>query len=218
MQVQTIQTSPVRGPQIQLEQEEGPSFLLLPGLNDSGPRHWQSQWELLSDSARVDFGNWSQPTLHEWLPRLDRSIRESPKPVVLVAHSLGCMAVAWWAALYWSEAFNEKVAGALLVAPPDVDRVDAVEGIRDFRPLPTLPLPFPAILVASRNDPYASFERSAEMARLWGCELEDAGHLGHINADSRIGGWTKGLHLLAGLTARNPSLLVAELSLRTALA
>jgi hypothetical protein len=195
-----------------------PTVLLLPGVDNSGPEHWQSHWELLSNFERVDFGGWSNPKLHDWLPRLDRSIRECPRPLILVAHSLGCMAVAWWAALYCNEALAEKVVGALLVAPPDVDRPDAIEAIRDFRPLPSIRLPFRGIVVASRDDPYASFSRSRRMAASWGCDFVDAGPIGHINAQSGIGEWANGLQLLAEFTGRSPNRLVAELGLRAALA
>ena len=191
-----------------------PGVLLLPGLGDSGPRHWQSHWQALGRFKKVDFQGWANPKLHEWLPVLDRAVRESPRPVVLAAHSLGCLAASWWATLFWSEAFREKVAGALLVAPPDVDAVDAEPRIRDFRPLPLQRLPFRSVVVASRDDPYSTFARSVEMARRWGSELVDAGPLGHINADSRVGEWTCGLRILSSLTGHNPNMLIAELGLR----
>jgi hypothetical protein len=187
-------------------------------VNNSGPQHWQSRWELLPNFKRVEFGSWSNPSLRDWLPILDRAVRESPRPVVLVAHSLGCLAVTWWAALYWSEAFQAKIVGALLVAPPDVDRFDAWEAIKEFGPIPTVRLPFPGTVVASEDDPFASFTRSREMARLWGCNIVNAGAIGHINAEARIGEWTQGLQLLADLTGRSSNRLIAELGLRAALA
>ena len=192
--------------------------LILPGLDNSGPRHWQSAWNRLPHFDRVEFGSWSHPKLHEWVPRLDRAVCECPRPLVLVAHSLGCIAAAWWATLSWSEAFADKVCGALLVAPPDIDAEDIDPRIRDFRPLPLVPLPFPSIVVASRNDPYASFARSEQMARAWGREFLDAGRIGHINAESPVGAWAGGLPILARLSGHNSNLLVAELGLRTAFA
>lgn len=201
------------------EPEDVPAWVLtVPGLDNSGPRHWQSYWEGLSQCSRVELGKWEQPTLHDWIPALDRAIRENPRPVVLAAHSLGCLAAAWWAALCWVDAFREKVRGALLVAPPNVDALDAEPRIRDFRPIPKLRLPFPTLLVASRNDPYAGFESAQEMAAAWGSELVDAGPIGHINADSGIREWPRGLRLIAGLSGHNANRLVTELGLRTALA
>jgi predicted alpha/beta hydrolase family esterase len=196
----------------------GADVLLLPGLDDSPPRHWQSHWEQLSHCHRVALGDWSRPRLHDWVPALDRVVRESARPVVLAAHSLGCLAATWWASLCWVEAFRDKVRGALFVAPPDVDALDADPRIRDFRPLPRLRLPFRSIIVASRNDPHAPFARSERMAACWGSELVDAGEAGHLNADSGLYEWTQGLRLLAGLSGHNPNLLVAEMGLRTALA
>jgi predicted alpha/beta hydrolase family esterase len=198
--------------------EPGVTVLTLPGLDGSGPRHWQSHWERLSGFARVEFPDWARPRLHEWVPALDGAIRASARPVVLAAHSLGCLAAAWWAELTLKKGAALRVKGALLVAPPDVDALHVEPRLRDFRPMPRLRLPFPTLLVASRNDPHAGFDRSQEMAEAWGSRFVDAGAAGHINADSAIGEWSQGLRLLAGLTGHNPNLLVAELGLRTALA
>jgi predicted alpha/beta hydrolase family esterase len=200
------------------DSEVEPGFLTIPGLGNSGPRHWQSHWEGLAHCSRAELGDWTHPKLHQWVPALDRAIRENPRPIVLVAHSLGCIATAWWAHLCWSEAFQEKVLGALLVAPPDVDAFDADPGILDFRPLPAFPLPFKSTLVASRNDPHSTFERSATMAKAWGSELVDLGRVGHINAESGVEEWAGGLRLAAALGGQNANLLVAELGLRAALA
>ena len=194
------------------------ALLTIPGLDDSGPRHWQTHWERLAHCRRADLGDWAQPRLDEWVPALDRAIREHPRPIVLVAHSLGCIATVWWARLCWSEAFREKVRGALLVAPADVEAIDANPRIRDFRPIPAFPLPFRTILVASRDDPHAGFERSLAMADAWGSELVDLGCAGHINADSALHEWPRGLRLAAEIGGNNANLLVAELSLRSALA
>jgi predicted alpha/beta hydrolase family esterase len=217
VQIQTLELPVAAERPPTREEAVEPTVLLLPGVDNSGPGHWQTHWELLSNFSRVELGNWSRPKLHQWVPTLDRSISESPRPVILAAHSLGCMAVAWWAALQCTPALADKIAGALLVAPPDVDRVDAPESIRNFRPMPRVRLPFRAIVVASQDDPYASFERSSEMAAAWGCELADAGPIGHINAASRIGGWADGLRLLSEFTGRTPNRLIAELGLRSAL-
>ena len=73
--------------------DDGPhGVLILPGLDNSGPRHWQSAWERLPHFKRVDFGEWRGPRLHDWVPRLDRAVRESPRPIVLVAviRALSC--------------------------------------------------------------------------------------------------------------------------------
>jgi predicted alpha/beta hydrolase family esterase len=197
---------------------EGADVLILPGLDNSGPGHWQTYWEALDRCQRVDFGEWVRPRLHEWVPALDRAIRASARPVVVAAHSLGCVALAWWAMLRWSAAVHHRVKGALLVAPPDVDAFDASPRLRDFRPLPRLGLPFPSVVVASQDDPYARFPWSRDIAAAWGSDFVDAGAAGHLNAESAIHEWPAGLRLLAGLAGRNPNLLVAELGLRRALA
>lgn len=173
-----------------------PLILTVPGLNGSGPAHWQTLWEQSrSDCARADLGQWSAPRRNAWVTRLDQAIRTSRAPIILVAHSLGCLAVVWWAELA-SQPWGWPVAGALLVAPPDVDRADACEEIAQFGPSPRTILPFPSILVASEDDPYCGLQRAFDVARDWGAHFENAGALGHINAASGLGWWEDGQRLL----------------------
>lgn len=128
----------------------------------------------------------------------------APPPIVIVAHSLGCLATAWWAALS-EPSVTARVRGALLVAPPDVEGRSSHRMLKRFAPEPDTPLPFPALLVASRNDPYASFEKQETMAAKWGCRVVDVGKLGHINARSGIGDWIDGQLLLDELIRQNSS-------------
>ncbi|WIW88799.1 alpha/beta hydrolase [Sphingobium sp. V4] len=173
-----------------------PVVLTVPGLNNSGPGHWQTNWETTrGDCERVDLGRWSSPNRNAWVTRLDAAIREIDGPVILAAHSLGCITVAWWGALQ-SQAYGWPVTGALLVAPPDCDRVETPDMIGNFGPVPRSQLPFPSILVASRDDPYIFFERAHSMGKYWGSQFVDAGYCGHINADSGLGDWQFGQSLL----------------------
>lgn len=200
------------------DRQPRPTVLTVPGVDGSGPRHWQTYWERLSHFRRVEFPGPAEPRLHRWVPALRQAVEGAPGRVLFVAHSLGCLALAWWASLHRGSIEQARVVGALLVAPPDVDRLDTSVRIRDFRPTPQLKLPFPSILVASRSDPYAEFAASERMARLWGSEFVDLGEAGHINADSALGEWSQGLQFVARLSGQNAGLLAAELGLRTVLA
>jgi predicted alpha/beta hydrolase family esterase len=173
-----------------------PVVLTIPGLNNSGAGHWQTIWEQKrGDCERVDLGSWASPNRNVWVNRLDSAIRAVNGPIVLAAHSLGCLAVAWWGALQ-SQAYGWPVVGALLVAPPDCDRMETPETIGGFGPVPKATLPFPSIMVASRNDPYIFYERAHSIGKYWGSQIVDAGHSGHINAESGLGEWRFGQSLL----------------------
>src|SRR3546814_3777941 len=90
---------------------ESPLVLTVPGLNNSGPGHWQTIWETTrNDCERVDLGMWGRPHRNTWVNKLNAAIRQADRPVILVAHSLGCIAVAWWAALE-RPPFGSPVAG-----------------------------------------------------------------------------------------------------------
>jgi predicted alpha/beta hydrolase family esterase len=173
-----------------------PLILTVPGLGGSGPSHWQTLWEdSRPDTVRVELGMWDAPHRNAWVTKLDQAIRGAQAPVVLAAHSLGCLAVAWRAELS-GQPFGWPVAGALLVAPADVDRGEARPELRGFSPTPQRPLPFPSILVASRDDPYIAIDRARGLASAWGSHFVDAGPQGHLNAASGIGWWEEGQALL----------------------
>ena len=172
------------------------TVLTVPGLNGSGPGHWQTLWERARpDTTRADLGQWTKPHRNSWVTKLDQAIRTVRAPVILAAHSLGCHAVAWWAELS-GQPYGWPVAGALLVAPADVDRDGACDEIRAFAPAPRRPLPFPSILVASTDDPWITAERAHSLAADWGSHFVDAGALGHMNATSGLGEWREGQELL----------------------
>lgn len=163
--------------------------LLLPGWQNSGPDHWQSRWEALHGYHRVEQHDWMRPLRGDWSARLEETVADADGPVLLVAHSLGCILTAWWAAHTRHAA---KVRGALLVAPGDVERPDLAAQIHGWAPIARQALPFPALLVGSRNDPYCSFERAEALAQAWGARFVDYGERGHINAESGLGDWAEG--------------------------
>ncbi len=172
------------------------NVLLLPGWQNSGPTHWQSLWEAAHGHVRVQQHDWARPLRGDWLMQLEEAVLRCDEPAVLVAHSLGCIQVAAWAAHTRNAS---RVKAALLVAPGDVER-DEVRGLLPgWSPIERQRLPFHSVLVASRNDPHCSFERAQGLARDWGAELVDLGNAGHINADSGLGDWPPGLALVADL-------------------
>lgn len=176
-----------------------PLILTVPGLSNSGPNHWQTAWEQERDDCqRVELGMWDNPHRNTWVNQLNFAIALADRPVVLVAHSLGCLTVAWWALLEAPRS-ADTVIGALLVAPCEVDHGPVDPRLTKFAPLPQRELPFPSVLVASRDDPYMAYGRAVKLARTWGSWLVDAGHEGHINADSGLGSWPFGKSLLGKL-------------------
>jgi predicted alpha/beta hydrolase family esterase len=178
-----------------------PLVLIVPGLNGSGPHHWQSLWEReLPHAARVELGEWDDPNRNTWVNRLNLAIYKAGRPVILVAHSLACHVVAWWNEYEQPDA-SSPVLGALLVAPPEVEKNPADHRVARFAPVMKTPLPFPSILAASRDDPWIGFDRARRLARIWKSRFVDAGWLGHINADSGIRDWPFGLYLLRQLRA-----------------
>lgn len=178
---------------------EDPLVLIVPGLNNSEPQHWQSRWESERDDCRrVDLGMWDDPHRNTWVNKLNFAIHQANRPVVLVAHSLGCLAVAWWVE-YEQPSYGNPVVGALLVAPPDVDRPGADPRLARFGACPRGPLPFPSFLAASQNDHYCALRTSRMLASDWDSSFVVAGEVGHINADSGLGDWAPGKDLLARL-------------------
>ncbi|MBB3809870.1 RBBP9/YdeN family alpha/beta hydrolase [Pseudochelatococcus contaminans] len=174
--------------------------LIIPGLHDSDEEHWQTRWEnRLGSASRVVQEDWSRPDPDAWAAVLRKAVEAAERPVVLVAHSLGVLTVARAA----PSLPPGKVIGAFLVAAPDAEQKDdQPPPVALFAPMPTDPLPFPSLLVASRNDPHCSFERAQAIALDWGAALVDAGETGHINAASGHGPWPEGLMRLGHFLGR----------------
>ena len=174
------------------------TVLVIPGWQNSGPRHWQTIWEQQSPIfLRVQQRDWEFPHREWWLQRISEEVHQAPAPIVFAAHSLGCIAVAHWCQVALDDV--SKIKGALLVAPADLDRKDAPRQTKDFGPVPQRLLPFPSIVVASSNDPFCSMDRARELAHHWGSRLVDIGAAGHINGDSGLGDWPEGKRLLRHL-------------------
>lgn len=170
--------------------------LILPGWQNSGPAHWQSLWQTQFGYQRVAQHDWLRPLRGDWIARLEDVVLSTDAPMVLVAHSLGCQLVASWAAHSRSTA---RVKGALLVAPGDAERDELRPLLASWSPTLLKTLPFKSVLVASRNDPYCSFERASTFASCWGSALVSLGALGHINAESGLGLWPQGQAMLQEL-------------------
>lgn len=174
--------------------------LVLPGYGDSGPEHWQTLWERRYGYTRVVQDDWERPDLAAWIGRLDDAVARAAGPVVLVAHSLGCVLVAHWATGTAASPHASRVAGALLVAPPDVDEIQhLLPEVESFAPMPAARLPFPSVVVISATDTYAEPVRARGFAQAWGARLVELGDAGHINAESNLGEWREGHRLLAEL-------------------
>ncbi|MEO7031976.1 MAG: alpha/beta hydrolase [Herbaspirillum sp.] len=179
--------------------EIAPTILLLPGLFGSGPDHWQSIWQReLPRTQRVCQRDWSAPDRDAWVDELNRVVCATAGPILLAAHSLGCATVVHWAQRGKLAQLN-RIRGALLVAVPDVERVDAPAQVHSFAPLPSTPLPFPSVVVASSDDPWCGLARAEHWANAWGATWQSIGALGHINAESGLGAWQQGQTLLRKL-------------------
>ena len=184
-----------------------PLLLILPGWTNSGPEHWQSFWQRKhSNAQRVEQKDWNTPRREDWICELDNTISSANAPLVLIAHSLGCITIVQWAASARPQQLG-KVRGAFLVAPADVERSDCMTDLRNFAPIPRKRLPFASLLVASSNDPYCSLVRAKSLAASWDSEFHNIGQGGHINAAAGFGEWPEGETLLATLIIENDKLI-----------
>lgn len=168
--------------------------LIVPGLNDSPPGHWQA-WleEILPDTRRVSQPDWGLPDLDSWSAHVAAAIDACSAPPVIVAHSFGVLA-----AVRAIQKTPRAAAAALLVAPADPDTFGYA------KLLPRFPLPFRCSLVASRTDPWMTFESASTWADRWDAKLIDHGNVAHINIDSGHGPWPAGLRFYRELEDSKP--------------
>ena len=165
------------------------SVFTIPGLYNSGPRHWQTHWENKYGFKRIQQIEWETPACNDWLQTIDTTVTRYPlEKIILIGHSLACCTIVRRA-----EQYTRIIKGALLVAPSDVEAPTYPPGTRGFSPMPLFRLPFPSIVAASSNDEFVTMERAEHFAFNWGSELVNAGELGHINSSSDPGNWPFGI-------------------------
>jgi predicted alpha/beta hydrolase family esterase len=179
------------------------TVLLLPGLGDSGPEHWQTHWESEYGYERVQQKDWDTPQVEDWVACLHERIVADDRPKVLVAHSLACSLVA-----YWARAHQGNVVSALLVAPSDVEGQNYPVGPLGFAPMPMWHLPFPTLVVAGDDDPYVPLQRGQAFASAWGSKYILLGGRGHLGSAAKLGRWPEGHALLRGLNFKSSKPIV----------
>ena len=167
------------------------TVLLLPGLGNSGPDHWQTHWQRAFGYGRVEQEDWDTPHVNDWIERLHSRIVVNVQPKILVAHSLACCLIA-----HWSQSHSGPVVGALLVAPSDVEGPNYPPGTVGFAPMPLGRLPFSSIVAASTNDPYVPLERGRQFAGAWGADYRLLGARDHVGSAAKLGLWAEGQALL----------------------
>ena len=179
-------------------------FIIIPGLDGSDHNHWQSRWESgwLPAATRIAPASWTNPDLTDWTAAIDRAV-SGRDDVVLITHSLGCLAAAHWL----TTTSAPSVRGVFLVAPPDqLAATFPAALLSTFVPLSPSPLSVPAVLVVSEDDPYCTVDAAGRLAAGWAVPLITTGRQGHINSDSGLGLWPAGQDLftsfLAGLGSR----------------
>ncbi len=176
------------------------TVLFVPGLRDEVADHWQTLLAArLPRSRTVPPLGRANLDCAARVEALEREATAIEGPLVLVAHSGGCITVAHWAART-----RRAVRGAFLATPPDFDQplpegypTPAALAAAGWLPVPRARLPFPSRVGASRNDPLARFERVAQLAQAWGSELADLGPVGHLNPASGHGDWPQALTWIA---------------------
>ena len=173
------------------------TLLIVPGLGDSPKGHWQNHWlEHFPHAQKVIQKNWNNPQLNDWINNLNHAIINTEGPIIIVAHSLAAVLIAHWC----DKNYNPKVAGALLVAPADVDSKEHTPPETwNFAPIPLISFPFPSVLVTSDNDPYIDSNRAQFLAEKWQSRYYNIGNKGHLNAASELGLWHEGQQLLNDL-------------------
>jgi len=179
-----------------------PTLVIVPGLRDHVPDHWQTVLaQQLPEAVTVPRMERDKLSCAAWVTILDQSLSAIEGPVVLVAHSAGVMIVVHWALRH-----RRAIRGALLAAPPDFESplpagYPTQDVLREngWLPTPLTPLPFPAIVAASTNDPLGRFDRVATLALAWGSRLVDVGAVGHLNPAAGFGEWPRARQFIAEL-------------------
>jgi uncharacterized protein len=177
---------------------DSPTILIVPGLRDHVPEHWQTLLQEQLEQQAVPVACVPRRAENKlscalWVEAIEHSLATIDGPVIIVAHSGGVMMV-----VHWAQRHNRPIHGALLATPADLElplpagypTYDALEQ-NGWLPVPRRRLPFRTIVAASTDDPLARYERVAEFAAAWGGRLENLGAVGHLNPAAGYGPWAR---------------------------
>ena len=185
-----------------------PTVLIVPGLRDAVDTHWQTLLALDLEAQRrrvktVPPMGRSDLDCATRVQAIERAAQAISGPIVVVAHSGGCVMVA-----HWARQTQRPVHAALLATPPDFEQpmpegYPTIDALRDggWLPVPRERLPFASVVAASRNDPLGRYERIEQLARDWGSVVVDLGLVGHLNPASGYGRWRRAEKLIDDMSA-----------------
>ncbi len=185
-----------------------PTVLIVPGLRDHVPQHWQTLLaQELPEARSVPPMGRTDLDCAARVRALEDAVAAIDGPVLLVAHSGGCIMVAHWA---MQTRRAGRVHAAMLATPPDFERpmpagypsMADLAGAGWF-PVPKGALPFPSVVLTSDDDPLGQRDRVEDLGRGWGSRLLHLGAVGHLNPASGFGPWPRAKELVAAFAA-NP--------------
>lgn len=135
-------------------------ILVVPPEDGAPPGPWSTFARRRTPGARRVAPPAGDLDLNRWAAGVAVAIDGCAAPPLVVAHGFGALATLRAAFL-----FERRPAGALLVAPADPDRHGALAR------LPATPLPYPSLLVASRDDPSLKLTKAGALATRWGARF-----------------------------------------------
>ena len=129
------------------------------------------------------------PYNKEWIEIIDKEVKSTNKPVVLVGHSLGTRA-----ALLYLDKFNQKVDTVILIAAfnddfksnrkrKDQHYADFFECALDTEKIKKLADKF--IVVHSRDDDSIDYQQAVDISKDLGAELITYENMGHFCGEER---------------------------------
>lgn len=184
--------------------EGAATVVIVPGLRDHVPEHWQTILAASLPGARsvAPLGREDLQCAAR-IEAIERVVAGIAGEIILVAHSAGVISVA-----HWALTSLRPIRGALLAVPPDFERplpagYPTMETLKQggWLPVPRERLPFPSIVAVSRNDPLCRYERACDLALSWGSRVSDLGEVGHLNPAAGFGPWPQAESLIAELAA-----------------
>jgi predicted alpha/beta hydrolase family esterase len=123
-------------------------IVLVPDLGGIPPGHWLGEWQAaMPATVRLSAHAPSARHCAAWIQGIENAVRSAGPGATLVAHGLGCLAVAQWARVS-----RQSVHAALMVSVPDPGHPGFPKQTQGFVPVPRSVLPFRTMLVATETD------------------------------------------------------------------
>jgi uncharacterized protein len=169
------------------------NIVIVPDHGGVDARHWLAHWRSNYPRVmRLAGHDTHELSCRKWVRGIDEAVAACGPHTTIVAHGLGCLAVA-----HWAQISTRPIDAAMLVSVSDPASERFPKNASGFRPVPRSVLPFRTLIVATETD--GDYRHALDRAHEWDASLVVVGRISHDTHPQARQTWDEGLNLLWNL-------------------